>query len=569
MNDNLRYVSLQYIKGDNYEDVDSFKVDIRGVLNRLKDADLLDNPEAVTELYGKLVGLQEKKKIGESFLEDLINYSSLKLIKTDLDAAKKKAEDKIKKLKKETGGKGDGNEKKGDFINARSKIARLLLDVKEVLDMVKRGDISEPPAVLDDTTENVLKRTKDYLLGVETAQVKITKIGDKITELETQVNDTNTDKGTLLQHITSDFEKLKANAINSVKKFQSDAKINNIDDNISILLIEFNFIKEASYTKINIKDISSSFSKIKQSLKDAAEAAALDKAALEKAAAAAKAMVLFGNVEFAITKLNKEIDNVNANVAILTELNKEVAKLKELNTTAIEVKKAAEALKKAKAPAALAALAALAAPVPVARRVAAPAVPVAQTPQEAQEALSAALKKIEPLLETAKTDLEGAYKLLEELRKSVIEQSDALEKDKKDYLKNLDKLVALYISYLNICTKNILKYDRLFEHNEISNIDEAFMIKSYSDFLKKLNKLKQNLETKDMGKIKRALTDSINQLFNMYGVNTNNEAFMKAFLEGYYDDNGKFKNNGDPVDEKKKKDIDYIIDRIINYNLAK
>ena len=172
-------------------------------------------------------------------------------------------------------------------------------------------------------------------------------------------------------------------------------------------------------------------------------------------------------------------------------------------------------------------------------------------------------------LMSIKEHLEEAYKLLEELRKSVIEQSDALEKQEKERLKDLDKLVALYSSYLNICTKNILKYDRLFEHNEISNIDEAFMIKSYSDFLKKLNKLKQNLETKDMGKIKRALTDSINQLFNMYGVNTNNEAFMKAFLEGYYDDNGKFKNNRDDVDEKKTKDIDYIIDRIINYNLAK
>ena len=33
--------------------------------------------------------------------------------------------------------------------------------------------------------------------------------------------------------------------------------------------------------------------------------------------------------------------------------------------------------------------------------------------------------------------------------------------------------------------------------------------------------------------------------------------------------NGKFNNNRDDVDEKKTKDIDYIIDRIINYNLAK
>jgi hypothetical protein len=584
MNDNLRYVSLQYIKGENYEDVDSFKVpDIRGVLNRLKDADLLDNPEKVKELYDKLGETLEKKKIGESFLEDLINYSSLKLIKTDLEKAKKVAEEKIKKIKDETGGKGDGNEKKGAFIDTRSKIAQSLVDVIAVIKMVKRDDISEPPAVLDDTTENVLKKMKDYLLGVETAQVKVAKIGDKITELEKQVNDTTADKGTLLQHITNDLDKLKENAIKSVKKFQSDGKVAEIET--GQLLGELNAITSLSkLTEIGISD-GSNFDKIKKAVEqkeEAAEAAKAAKAAkaaeaakaakaakaaeAAKAAKAAKANVLFDNVKFAITKLNKEIDNVNANVAKLTELKDEVAKLKELDIAAKEVKKAAEALKKAKAPAAPAAPAALAAPVPAA--LAALAAPVAQTLQEAQEALSAELKKIEQLLETAKTDLEEAYKLLENLRKNVIGQSDILEKEKKDYLKSLDKLVALYSSYLKICTKNISRYDKLFEHNEISNIDEAFMIKSYSDFLKKLNKLKQNLETKDIGKIRRALTDSINRLFNMYGVNTNNEAFMKAFLEGYLPDGTEDTKGTEGNDDKKTKDIDYIINRIINYNLA-
>jgi chemotaxis protein histidine kinase CheA len=611
MNDNLRYVSLQYIKGENYEDVDSFKdkkPDIRGVLNKLKDEDLLDNPEEVKKLYGELGETLEKKKIGESFLEDLINYSSLKLIKTDLEKAKKTAEDKIKKIKDETGGKGDGNKKKGAFIDARSKIAQSLVDVIAVIDMVKRGDISETPPVISDAIEKNLKIAKDYLLGVETAQVKITKIGDKITELVALVDDTGADKGILLQHITSDFDKLKANAIKSVEKFQSDGKVAEIET--EQLLRELNAITFSKLNKIGISD-GSNFYEIKKAAKAALEKAAAAeaakaalekaaaaeaakaalekaaaaeaakaalekaaaeaaKAALEKAAAAeaakaalekaaaeaakaalekaaaAKAKVLFDNVEFAITKLNKEIDIVNANVAKFTELKNKVEKLKELDIAAKEVKKAAEALKKAKAPAA----------------------PPAQTPQAAQEALSAELKKIEQLLETAKTTLEEAYKLLEELRKSVIEQSDTLEKEKKDYLKSLDKLVVLYSSYLKICTKNISRYDKLFEHNEISNIDEAFMIKSYSDFLKKLNKLKQNLETKDIGKIRRALTDSINRLFNMYGVNTNNEAFMKAFLEGYKSDGTEDKKGTEGNDDKKTKDIDYIINRIINYNLA-
>jgi prefoldin subunit 5 len=563
MNDNLRYVSLQYIKGENYEDVDSFNErEIRSILNKLKDADLLDNPDEVKKLYGELEGLEGKKKIGESFLEDLINYSSLKLIKTDLDAAKKKAEDKIKKIKDETDGKGDGNKKKGAFIDARSKIAQSLVDVIAVIDMVKRDDISEPPAVDDETEPSnpstllekakkfLKKKVKEYLSKVETTKGKIDKIEKEITELETQVNDTTTDKGTLLQHITSDFEKLKANAIKSVEKFKSDAKISIIEANITKLLTNISSLK-----KIDINS-SSHFYEIKEAVKqekivaeEAAKAsvdkAALDKAALDRAAGAAKAKVLFDNVEFAITKLNKEIDIVNANKLLLTKLKDEVEKVKTAVKEAVEEVKTA-----AKAPTA------------GARRAA------AQTPQEAQEALSAELKKIEQHLETAKTDLEEAYKLLEDLRKNVIEQSDTLEKEKKDYLKSLDKLVALYSSYLKICTKNISRYDKLFEHNEISNIDEAFMIKSYSDFLKKLNKLKQNLETKDIGKIRRALTDSINRLFNMYGVNTNNEAFMKAFLEGYLPDGKEDTKGTEGNDDKKTKDIDYIINRIINYNLA-
>ena len=101
MNDNLRYISLQYIKGDNYEDVDSFKIDIHGVLNKLKDEDILDNPDKVKKLYEGLLETQDKKKIGESFLDDLINYSSLKLIKKDLEGAKKSAENKIRDIKEE------------------------------------------------------------------------------------------------------------------------------------------------------------------------------------------------------------------------------------------------------------------------------------------------------------------------------------------------------------------------------------------------------------------------------------------------------------------------------------
>jgi DNA repair exonuclease SbcCD ATPase subunit len=550
MNDNLRYVSLQYIKGENYEDVDSFKdkkTDIRGVLNKLKDEDLLDNPDEVKKLYGELGETLEKKKIGESFLEDLINYSSLKLIKTDLEKAKKTAEDKIKKIKDETGGKGDGNKKKGAFIDARSKIAQSLVDVIAVIDMVKRGDISEPPvddaAEASDTTilpKKFLKKVKEYLSNVETTKGKIDKIGDKIIKF----NDNK-----LHSNVIDDFDKLKEDAIKKVKKFIDEKFIDDIKTPAEELLQELNNIKvdvPSTLEKIKI-DADSNFKSVDDAITayDAAVAKPVtDAAKAAELAKATKARILFDIVKSSIDKLNNLVYTTNDNITKLTEIKDKVEeakkkiadaqakateaveKAKELNTANIQNKEAIQA--------------------------------------EADKAKDALLTKLEEL----KQLLEEAYKLLEDLRKNVIEQSDTLEKEKKDYLKSLDKLVALYSSYLKICTKNISRYDKLFEHNEISNIDEAFMIKSYSDFLKKLNKLKQNLETKDIGKIRRALTDSINRLFNMYGVNTNNEAFMKAFLEGYNPDGTEDKKGTDGNDDKKTKDIDYIINRIINYNLA-
>lgn len=533
MNDNLRYVSLQYIKGDNYEDVDSFKeTEIHPRLNALKDEDILDNPEKVKELYDELINpsIKDKKKIGESFLDDLINYSRLKLIKKDLEGAKKTAEGKIKDIKEETGGKGYGNVKKGAFINERSIIAQSLVDVIAVIDTSANA--------LKNFLKSVKKKLEE-LRKVESAQQKIDKILKDF------------DGGKLLEYVISDFKKLKDDAIKKVKKL---IDIDTIKVLAEALLAKLNDIKTDGKTKLAKIEITtgSEFTNIDDAItaleQNAKAKTATDATKATDAAKAAKARILFDIVKSSIEKLNKEVDTTNTNIDNLNKLKDKIEEAQKIIVDAQTKAKLAVAAAKALTTTDIQSKAVY---------------------QAAQAEAEEAKDDLAASLETIKEHLEEAYKLLEGLRKSVIDQSDALEKDKKDYLKSLDKLVALYSSYLNICTKNILKYDRLFEHNEISNIDEAFMIKSYSDFLKKLNKLKQNLETKDMGKIKRALTDSINQLFNMYGVNTNNEAFMKAFLEGYYDDNGKFKNNGDPVDEKKKKDIDYIIDRIINYNLAK
>jgi hypothetical protein len=86
-------------------------------------------------------------------------------------------------------------------------------------------------------------------------------------------------------------------------------------------------------------------------------------------------------------------------------------------------------------------------------------------------------------------------------------------------LDNADNLLVLFKTYTKICDRNINKFDRLFKQNDIVDIDEAFMIESYATFLNKLKKLKKNLESKDKGKLERALTKSLDKLFNLYGIN--------------------------------------------------
>lgn len=111
------------------------------------------------------------------------------------------------------------------------------------------------------------------------------------------------------------------------------------------------------------------------------------------------------------------------------------------------------------------------------------------------------------------------------------------ENDKQKELGNkrelLYTLIKLYNTYIKICDMNIERYDKLFKYNEISNIDEAFMIESYAKFLKKLKRLKENLESKDTGKLKRLLVNSLNKLFNTYGIDPNKSlsATDMAYLE--------------------------------------
>jgi hypothetical protein len=114
------------------------------------------------------------------------------------------------------------------------------------------------------------------------------------------------------------------------------------------------------------------------------------------------------------------------------------------------------------------------------------------------------------------------------------------KKENKVINDDLEKLIKIFKKYIYICKNNIKKYERIFDYNDIGSIDEAFMIESYSKFLKKLHKLKQNLENKDTEKIKRELINYLDKFFNLHGINN-------------------------PEKIENKTEIDYIVQRILNY----
>jgi hypothetical protein len=137
---------------------------------------------------------------------------------------------------------------------------------------------------------------------------------------------------------------------------------------------------------------------------------------------------------------------------------------------------------------------------------------------------------------TAKNILKYFNLIYEILTDDIIEKKASKKKESEDS----DKLIKLYNKYIYICKSNIKKYEKIFEYNEIDNIDDAFMIVSYSKFLKKLRKIKESLESKDIGKIERNLVYFLNKFFHLHGFN--------------------------PENIKEDIDINYLVKRILNYS---
>ena len=345
MNDNLRYISLQYIKGDNYEEIMCFKYDvIRKILDD-KESFTKDISTATLRELEDAIDTDNKCYIGESFLNDLVNYYNFKDIKEKIKAVRGFVEDYKKSLNRAV---EDADETTGDAKKVRSEIIKSLKELVEVLEKLKIDNIGEQ-MIGAKIVADKYKKVEELLVLDSSGMTPLTSIED-IRDNRAEGDDNET----LMEKIT---EKI------------TDA-IKNDDDTPEYL----------------------------------------------------------------------EIKN-----AIIEGINK---------------------------------------------------ITTSKTGQ--------------------KYDL---IKLFLTLRKLFLYENEQETFKSQTEIENADKLLVLFKTYTKICNRNIGKFDRLFKQNDIIDIDEAFMIESYATFLNKLKKLKKNLESKDKGKLERALTNSLNKLFNLYGIN--------------------------------------------------
>lgn len=350
MNDNLRYISLQYIKGDNYEEIMCFKYDvIKDILNN-KESFRKDISRATLDELKEAIDKDNKCYIGESFLNDLVNYYNFKDIKEKIREVRGFVEDYKKTLNR---AEEDADETIGDTKRAKSDIIKSLKELVEVLEKLKIDNI-----------------------GAQMIDAKM--VADKYTKVKGLLDKVGS-SGSGMNPLTS-LEDIKDNRVEG-------------DDNEKLM------------------------EKITENITSA---------------------------------INSDDDDTNDNN--------------------IEIK----------------------------------------------NAIIDGINKITKSNSGQKYDL---IKLLLTLRKIFLYENEQETFKSQAEIENADELLVLFKTYTKICNRNIGKFDRLFKQNDIIDIDEAFMIESYATFLNKLKKLKKNLESKDKGKLERALTNSLNKLFNLYGIN--------------------------------------------------
>ena len=173
MNDNLRYISLQYIKGDNYEEIKCFKYDVlKGILENKDDFKDI-SIETLRQLKDAL-DEDNKCYIGESFLNDLVNYYNFKDIKSKIREAKAIVENNKKELnRKDNDANKETQQKKGERI----KTAIALKELVDILKPFKNDNIGAQLKYPDASNEKAAEKAAEAVNKYKEVQELLKDVG--------------------------------------------------------------------------------------------------------------------------------------------------------------------------------------------------------------------------------------------------------------------------------------------------------------------------------------------------------------------------------------------------------
>ena len=472
MNDNLRYISLQYIKGDNYDNITCFKDDEMFEIVVKQNPDAYKDKENTILFINNLKDCKQEKlcNIGEKLIDDLLNFYQFKYYKTNIKKKKEEVEKKIGDVDKEINEQNSELKSKGlnNKMNDNTIIQKFELTLKN-----------------------------------------LKNINDKKTELEGKYNDATTTDADVLKTYNQ-FKKIVENTKNAMINY-------NLSDDYNVIIKDINDIND-EIQKINTIIVDNTntskiiIAKLKVEINNLNHSSTqiIKKKFDILNYLISKPVVVDDNpLEQKEKEDKKDVDDLSK----INEFKEYVSK--EINEFIIPYLLALGSLKDAK---------------DIIDK-------YVLNDQKTKNLIKNVMDVLPNNLTSSIATLISTQGTIESLQNKYLEGIKEVE----GYKSELKKVVDLLSEYYKICDENIKKYDKIFKHNDISSIDDAFMIKSYSDFLKKLNKLKENLESKDKGKIKRAFTEFVKRLINLYGLNIN----KKETFEG--------------------ENLKFLIDRIVNY----
>jgi hypothetical protein len=449
--DNLRYISLQYIKGDNYEKIQCFKYEeIMELLAYIKLSG-----DYSTEILDDLKKMKEKDKcpVGESFLNDLVSYYNFKDIRDAIEEIDENA--------------------KGDLVFQNKK-----KEHSELNKIIKSNNYD---------SGSIIKLLDNVKTGTEAkVESKLINLGSKLERALSAVNDAKKNLEDFEENLvietliaaSSASEKRNLNPTKKKEYYFDEKKLKEATSKVEKISTLKSILEQAETnfdTAVieSIRDIATDINSITK--KTEKELTKLEDNELTDAIK--KSTTVYNNMKIIEDMITKGIDSKKF---------EEHAKLFE------EEKGVKERVKKEKKK---------------------------KKEKEVKEKTESDLL-IDKIFSTSHVK-NNIMNMLHDTNTNTITNKKLvlIWQGILEYDDEREKVMALLKIYRKICDRNISKFGNLFTKTDISSIDDAFMIKSYAVFLDKFEKIKKSLEGKDLTKLQRGLSISLEKLFDLYGIN--------------------------------------------------